>query len=408
MKKKSSARKDSKGRVLRSGERERKDGSYEYRYINPINKKRESVYANELSVLRQMEKDIQRDIDDGIQSDTKIKKISLNSMFDMYLKICDASAQTKANYRKMWDNLVKERLGCGVVVAIRTSHIKAFYAWMNEEEYSHSTVKYIHGLICPTLELAVDDNIIRKNPSKIKIKGYGIEPKKKEALTQQQQDTLLNFVYESPVYFKHYPLIAVMLGCAGRVGEVIGLTWSDIILKSGKININHQLIYKNLGDGCQFYATSPKTDAGNRTIPMTKAVRKAFDIQRELQFAQKIPRDIEIDGFKDFIFTTKNGRPMMPSAVNNVLYNVVTAYNEKEKKEAAAEKREPFYLPKFSAHVLRHTGCTRMAEAGIEPKALQYIMGHSKISMTLDVYTHITDNQQIEQQMTKMENRMVV
>lgn len=91
--------------------------------------------------------------------------------------------------------------------------------------------------------------------------------------------------------------------------------------------------------------------------------------------------DVESDVHSGFVFSTKNGNPIMPSAVNNLLLNIVNKYNSMDGE---------IKLPHISAHNLRHTGCTRMAEAGIDQKVLQHIMGHSKISVTMEVYNHIS------------------
>ena len=79
----------------------------------------------------------------------------------------------------------------------------------------------------------------------------------------------------------------------------------------------------------------------------------------------------------------------MPATLNAILYNIVSSYNKKETKRAESEGRRPELLPKFSAHVLRHTACTRLAERGMQAKALQVYMGHADYSTTMNVYTHI-------------------
>ncbi len=159
-------------------------------------------------------------------------------------------------------------------------------------------------------------------------------------------------------------MLVIMIGTACRCGEIIGLTWSDIDMKNKQVSINHQLIYRNLGEGSRLCVTSPKTEAGVRDIPMTASVRKAFEKQRECQFMMGMDRDYEVDGMKGFIFTSKNGRPLQPGAVNNVLYNIVDAYNKQEAVKAKKEHRKPEMMPRISAHILRHTGCTDAPECG--------------------------------------------
>ena len=189
--------------------------------------------------------------------------------------------------------------------------------------------------------------------------------------------------------------------------ELIGLTWRDVDIKAKTIRIDHQLIYKNLGDGCRFHVTDPKSDAGFRTIPMTQAVRKAIEEQRKINFMFGKGKDFEVDGYRGFVFTAKTGRPLMPSAVNKVLYNIVDAYNKEEVKAVKKEHRRAELLPKFSAHILRHTACTRMAEHRMDMKVLQYIMGHSNIDVTMEVYNHLGDGERIEKEMEKLDSMVM-
>ena len=112
-----------------------------------------------------------------------------------------------------------------------------------------------------------------------------------------------------------------------------------------------------------------------------------------------------IEGIKGFVFITSNGTPILPFNFNDVLRNITNAYNKKESKLAAAEHREPILLPHITAHILRHTACTRMAEAGMDPKILQGIMGHSDISMTMNVYNH-GSIERMQNEMKKLEKYM--
>lgn len=402
------ARKDNRGRNLRTGERQRENGLYEYRYNDPVTGKRDSVYHMDLAALREMEKDIQKKLDEGIRTNAETRNLDVNSLFQMYIEVRKLADQTRTNYVRMWNLHIRDDIGRMKVIAVRPSHIKTFYSKMSKLDYSRSTIKLFHDMLYPAFEMAVDDDLIRKNPCKMALKDYGRDPKEKEALTNAQQNKLLDFVHDSNVYNVYYPMLVIMIGTACRCGEIIGLTWADIDLRNRQIRIDHQLIYKNLGEGTRFYITNPKTAAGIRNVPMTDGVKKAFEKQREYQFMMGIDRSVEIDGHKGFIFTSKSGRPLQPSAVNNILYNIVDAYNKKETEQALKEHRKPEFLPVISAHTLRHTGCTRMAERGMDVKVLQYIMGHANIAVTMEVYNHISEYTRIENEILKMEDMMVV
>lgn len=398
------ARKDSRGRNLRTGESERKDGIYMYRYTDVKSGKRQSIYAGDLPELREKEKQIAKDLDDNILTDTAIKKMTLNTLFERYMQTRRFYSSTKINYENMWDIHVKNELGNIKVVQLRPSHIKTFYNKMSEQGYANNTIKYIHTLLYPALELAVDDDIIRKNPAKNTLSGdYGEAPKEKDILTTEQQEKLFAFVCGSPVYNVYIPMLTVMLELGLRCGELIGLTWSDIDMEKKEVSVNHQLIYKDFGDGYKFHINSPKTKAGNRIIPMSQAVQRAFTEQKKINFMLGRHSIEEIEGCSDFIFLAKTGRPLMPSAVNNVLYNIIDAYNKAESGKAEKERRTPALLPKISSHSLRHTACTNMAKYGMNIKILQYIMGHAHSDVTMDVYNHIAGVEDVKEEITKYE-----
>ncbi|MCD7736572.1 MAG: tyrosine-type recombinase/integrase [Lachnospiraceae bacterium] len=173
------------------------------------------------------------------------------------------------------------------------------------------------------------------------------------------------------------------------------------------VHIKQSLIYKNIdGTGCKFHVWPLKTDAGLRSIPLSAKARKALLKQKELDLMLGVQRQT-VDGVDDFVFVNSKGRPYAPNAINSILKNLVGAYNRKELEQAAQEHREPEELPNISAHILRHTACTRMAEAGMEPKVLQYIMGHATIGVTLDVYTHL-DFTEIQKKMEDIEKNILI
>ena len=397
------ARKDNRGRNLRTGESQRKDGLYMYRYKDERTGRRLAVYSPDLAELRKKEKEIEKDQSEGILTDTQFKNMTLNDLFEIHMDTRKLAESTQANYRRMWNSLVRNELGQMKVVQVRPSHVRLFYSRLSKQKYSHSTIKFLHNMILPSFEVAVDDDIIRKNPAKRTLGDYGEPEKKRTALSFDQQKNLLNYVKNSEVFHIYLPLLQVMIGTGLRCGELIGLTWKDVDLKTKTVYVNHQLIYKNYGDGCDFHVTMPKTEAGIREIPMSKMVAKAFETQRRLNFQMGIPRDVKIEGLSNFVFMSRSGRPMMPTTVNFILRDIVKAYNEEENERAKRERRKPEELPHISAHILRHTACTRMAETDLDMKVVQYVMGHANISVTMEVYNHITDRSRIEREIAKMD-----
>lgn len=401
-------RTDNKGRILRTGEMQRsEDQRYIYRY-NDLSGKRKTVYALTLAELREKEKKIERDLQDGI--DSSKGNMTLNELFQVYMGTkTELRESTRCNYLAVWKNAIQESvLGNMKIPQIKRIHIQSFYAGLIKQGLSENTIKLYHSLIHPTLELAVDSDIIRKNPSKDCKKGISSTKKERGAMTRKEQKIFLGFIKDSNIYSVYYPMIIFALSTALRVGELTGLRWTDVDFKENVIHVRQQLIYKNLGDGCKFHIQDLKTEAGRRDIPLTENARKSLIKQKE--FCLLLGKGIKqqkIDGINDFVFTNTQGKPYATNAINFILNNVVKAYNTKEIEQARKERRKAELLPHISAHILRHTACTRLAESGLEPKVLQYIMGHTNVAVTLNIYTHL-DFTQIQKKMEAVQEYTMI
>lgn len=287
---------------------------------------------------------------------------------------------------------------------IKQIHIKRLYADLKQRGLEGSSIQTYHVLISSVFQLAVDSDLIRKNPCKNCRKVIKVEPRSKKALTIEEQKRFLDYVKNSNVYNVYYPILSFALSTALRIGEIIGLLQAEIDMKENVIHIRRQLICKDYGDGFKFHVTQPKTQSGNKDIPLTETARKSLIKQKEIDFMTgRRLIEQEIEGTKGFVFINSKGMPILPFNFNAMLRNVVNSYNKKETAQAKRENREPELLPHISAHILRHTACTRMAEAGIDPKTLQYIMGHGDISTTMDIYNHV-DSVRVQNEMKKLEN----
>lgn len=169
-----------------------------------------------------MEKDIQRKLDDGIQTNAEVREIDVNTLFERYIEARKLADQTRENYIRMWNCHVKDEIGRMKVVEVRPSHVKLFYARLSKADYSRSTIKLLHDMLYPAFEMAVDDDIIRKNPCKMALRDFGRDPKAREAVTNEQQEKLLAFVRDSNVYNVYFPMLVIMIGTACRCGDDYG------------------------------------------------------------------------------------------------------------------------------------------------------------------------------------------
>lgn len=279
------------------------------------------------------------------------------------------------------------------VIDLKKSDILLFYKDLSqEEEYSSGTIKILHKIIHPALDLACDDNIIGKNPSDGCTKEYAEGEEKKYALTPEEETEFLERIRLRPKMKRYYPLYAILLKTGLRISEAVGLTWDDVDFNNRRIDINHQVQYRQNNGKMQFYATTTKTNAGKRIIPMTDEVYELFMEQRKVWFQSKKDSEFEVDGYKNFVFISHvTGRCMIHNNVRRMLRSIVSMNNKRE-----------IQLPDISPHILRHTCTTRLAEAGCDIKVLQYIIGHTDIRTTMRVYNHV-DEGRVKREMDKLE-----
>ena len=393
-------RKDKNNRVLKDGESYRaKEDRYDYRWTDS-NGKRHCVYAATLAELRKKEKEINRNVDDGIN--TEKSNMRLDDLYTWWKSNkVGVKESTYVNNVYMYERFIAPRIGHMKLKDIRRSTVRGLYNNLTrcdnaEQVMAINTLEIIHNVLHQILQVAVDDDFIRKNPTDNALKeikkANSYERPKRQALTVEQQKMFIDFMKTKPKYQRWSILFAVLLGTGCRISEFVGLRWCDIDWENNRISINHHLVYRvHENNKCYFTISTPKTSAGCRTIPMLPEVRKALEDERWRQ--QELGKKCKtvVDGYKDFIFFNRYGNAYQPAAINRQIDRIVLVYNEEETKTAKKEKREPVLLPDFSCHQLRHTFCTRMCEQEVNIKALQDIMGHTDIRTTMEIYAEAQD-----------------
>lgn len=393
-------RKDSKGRVLRPGEYERRDKRYAFRYKNEKGKAA-YIYSWRLiesdphpkdkprcECLRELENSILKDLGDGIQTNSKV---TLNQRWDEYIANKPKLKQSTAtNYKYMYDKYIRDDIGGMPIKTISYSMCNKFFNHLiNEIGFKINSVEIVNTILSPVFKIAVRDGLIRLNPmegvmTELKKNNSGVETR--HVLLMDHQLALMDFVRTHPTYGHWYPLLVCLLGTGCRIGEMLGLRWQDVYWKQNIISINHSLIYRLQDDGSvKFRITTTKTKNSNREIPMFKSVKEVLKAEYERQAKSGFCK-AEIEGYSGFIWQNKDGYVLSPHAVNRALERIISAYNDFETGRAAEEKRRPDLLPHFSAHHLRHTFCTRLCEVETDIKVIQEIMGHANITTTMDIY----------------------
>ena len=388
-------RKDKNNHVLKDGESYReKEHRYMYRWVDS-DKKRHCTYAQTLRELRKKEAEINRNKSDGISSAGS--NLRLDDVYNLWKKNKVGLKQsTYVNYLYMYEHFIGPKIGKMKIKDIRKSTVLGLYNDLTRSNdigktMAINTLEVIHNVLRQVLQVAVDDDYIRKNPTEGVLrevkKANNYERPKRKALTLEQQNAFIRFLKSKPLYYSWSILFAVLLGTGCRIAEFIGLRWCDIDWKNNTISINHNLVYRQHTDGkCYFSVTTPKTSAGCRTIPMMKDVRRALEDEKIRQQELGVRCTTVIDGYTDFAFFNRFGQPHNPAAINREIDRLVLAYNAQEMEKAAEENRTPVILPDFSCHQLRHTFCTRYCEIEPNIKVIQEVMGHKDIKTTMEIY----------------------
>lgn len=397
-------RKDSNNRVLKSGETESKSGGYQYRWESG-DRKRHYVYAKTLDQLRKREKQIEKDNVDGIRLVSM--KMTLNDMYDIWEGLKKGlKSNTFNNYKYMYNHFVRNDLGQYKIRTLKITDIRRFYnKLVDVRGLKVSSLDTIQLIIHQVLDLAVQDDLVRKNVSDNGLRELkrmrGIDSIPRKSLTVEQQKLFLNYLKNTDKYKHWYPTFAVMLGTGLRVGELTGLRWEDIDFQNNLIKVNHTLVFyeRSKSSKTGYGINTPKTKAGYRTIPMIKTVREALQKQQTYLQKEQIRSVDNIDGFRDFIFLNRFGHVQNQGPLNKALKRIIRDCNFAELDKNPSINNDCL-LPNFSCHVLRHTFTTRLVESGMNVKVIQNVLGHSDIQTTLNIYADVTrdmKNQQFNQ-----------
>ena len=259
---------------------------------------------------------------------------------------------------------------------ILTSDAKLFLIKLQQEDgKSYSSIHTIRGVLRPAFQMAVDDDILVKNPFGFQLAGVLVnDAVTREAISKDQMRKFLKFVHDDVVYCKYYEVVYILFYTGMRISEFCGLTLKDIDLENRTVNIDHQL--QRTSD-MRYIIETTKTDAGTRVLPIKEDVAQMFQAIIEDRNAPKVEKSI--DGYSGFLFYDDNGMPLVAMHWQHRFNHMVGRYNDIYRVQ----------MPNITPHVCRHTYCSNMAKSGMNPKTLQYLMGHSDIGVTMNTYTHL-------------------
>lgn len=356
---KSKRKRDTLGNILRGGESQRKNGTYMYRWTDNVGT-RHSVYAKTLEELREKENTISLQNLMGIETSA----VTLNQQIEKYLSISSSYVKrmTTESYRSFFNFYIRDSaIGRLKVSKIKKTDLQIFYKnLLTEKHLSVSTLGNINSILCNAFRSAIDDDIILKNPADNIMKEFRKERRsEKYALTIEQEMEFLERISNNFCWRYYKPLFVVLLKTGMRISEALGLTWDDIDMDNALISVNHQLTQIYINGDRVLYLESTKTKSGNRMIPMSNETKEALILQKKIA---DIDPNFFVDGHSNFVFTRR---------LSGGCINYHTIYGLMRCAEKLNDVRD-VQLPHISPHILRHTACSRFAEAGCDLRVLQY------------------------------------
>lgn len=233
----------------------------------------------------------------------------------------------------------------------------------SDREYSDGTYRTFRTRVKDGFDYAVYENIIDKNPAANLIMPKKGIVKKVEAFTSEEQKKIVDYCKPSKGIDRiYYFLIATGV----RVGEAICLTWDDVNLDKGYVDINKTAIKV---DGGVTVQNHPKTG---------QSVRRIYLSDNTIEFIKKL-EETSREG-KDLVFPNRNGN----------IYNVSTL------RQHWMKTCEKLKIPYKSMHALRHSWATRALESHIDVQTVSKMLGHKSVATTMDIYQSIFSEQKIE------------
>ncbi len=407
-------KRDREGRILPENMTQRKDGTYMWR--KSIDGRKYCIYGKTLGEIKQKRDVALGEIRKGEykgkhkkmreEKELAQKDITLNEWFFQWEKVYrvgNVKESTLNTNHWQYVTYFSDTVGRMKIKDIRQIDITNILNQLSREGQKYNSLTHYVVLLSLIFKDAINNGLIDKNPVKGALKVRKEAAREKRILTEQEEERFLTFVENDSLHKNYVPLFIVGFGTGMRIGELLSLTWKDVDFQKEVIHVNKTLVYLSdyikQGGKMRFTITTPKTEKSTRDVPMLGKVKEALLVQQK---NRKKSNKLSIDGYKDFVFISKTGNVFDPGNIRLTIKRIINKMNQKETELAEAEGREPVIFDYFTPHCMRHTFATRCYEKGVREKVIQKILGHSKLDMTLNIYTHTTE-EMIEEDIKKLE-----
>lgn len=387
--------KDLKGKELGIGITQRKDGLYQGRYTDRFGKKK-TIYEKKLTDLR---KNLAKAIADNENFVSVSQSIALDAWFDRWMKIYKEKSvrpNTKREYTHIYNKNISPYIGNRNINSLVKSDIQWLIDKAHEDGYKYERQNKIKVILVDMFSRAIEDDLMIKNPAS----GVKLRADKKvvaKALSLEEQNIFFDFCKNT--FYDNLFNVAVNTGL--RPGELFALQLSDVDMEDGYIDVNKTLVYQKYLDDERktFHVEPPKTKQSYRKVPINSVCRTYLERQFELKkvVSQKRPKQQN-----EYLFVTKFNTPLNSVIYSDAIKAVVRQINLIRPLENQFEV--------FSGHTFRHTFATRCFESGVNGKVVQAYLGHASLKMTMDLYTHVTEEKSsldIEKIVPESDNNIV-
>lgn len=366
---------DKNGKELPKGIRQKTDGRYEGRFR--FAGQDYCVVDKSLAKCKKIFNDLKYEVEHGIYA--KQENVTVDGWFQTWIEEYKKPSVKKGTitvYVEHYRCYIKADLGHRKLKDVRPEHIQKLYNDMHRNGYSRNTIELTAVVLSGMYKQAVKNKVIKENPVPFATLPRSSTHKERRVMTVDEQKIFLEYVKKS--YLADICELALSTGM--RSGELRGLRWKDIDFRNKIIHVNNSLNFNNN----EYYLDTPKTMTSKRDIPMIDNVYILLKDRKKKQAEQRISLG-ELwkskEGLEDLVFTSEFGYPMNRDRFKIDLNAVIDSIN-----------KDGIIFEHITPHTFRHTFSTRCIENGMQPQVLKTILGHSKLAMTMDLYSHVLPN----------------